>query len=204
MTHLPSEQSPVNKGNTLFPVFFRMENLQIVVIGGGAVGTEKVTAILTNSPDAKVRVVAPEIRTEIVELANQYKGLSFVYKTYESGDIEDADLVIAATCIPDLNKQVQADAKRLRILINVADTPELCDFYLSSVVRKGDLKIAISTNGKSPTFAKRLREIFTEVIPDNMDDVLQKLHDIRNQLKGNFEYKVQKMDEITKDILGRK
>jgi precorrin-2 dehydrogenase/sirohydrochlorin ferrochelatase len=204
MISQPSEQASVNKGNTLFPVFFRLENLQMVVIGGGAVGTEKVNAILTNAPDAKVRVVAPEIRSEIIELANQHKGLTFVYKSYETSDINDADLVIAATCIHELNKQVQVDAKQLRILINVADTPELCDFYLSSVVKKGDLKIAISTNGKSPTFAKRLRELFTDAIPDSMDEILQKLHEIRSTLKGNFEYKVQKMDEITKDILGRK
>lgn len=204
MTSQPSEQATVNKGNTLFPVFFRLENLQVVVIGGGAVGTEKVTAILSNSPEAKVRVVAPDIRSEIVELAKSHKGLSLDYKAYDISDIENADLIIAATCIHELNQQVQQDAKQLRILINVADTPDICDFYLSSVVRKGDLKIAISTNGKSPTFAKRLRELFTEVIPDNMDDVLQKLHEIRQQLKGNFEYKVQKMDEITKDILGRK
>jgi precorrin-2 dehydrogenase/sirohydrochlorin ferrochelatase len=145
------------KGNELFPVFFRMDKLQLVVIGGGAVGTEKVGAILKNSPRASVHVIAPEISREIVAWSKVHAGLKLSYKTYGSADIDGADLIIAATCIQELNATVQADAKQKKILINVADTPELCDFYLSSVVQKGDLKIAISTNGKSPTFAKRAR-----------------------------------------------
>lgn len=188
------------KGNELFPVFFRMDKLHVVVIGGGVVGTEKVGAILRNSPAASIRVVAPQISDEIVALAKTHSGLTLVNKSYEPKDIDGADLIIAATCIHVLNAQVQVDAKQKNILINVADTPELCDFYLGSVVQKGDLKIAISTNGKSPTFAKRMREMLEEAIPMNIDAVLQQLNQIRNKLKGDFEYKVQKMNEITKSM----
>lgn len=195
------EQTETNgKGNELFPVFFRLDKLQIVVIGGGAVGTEKVGAILKSSTAASICVVAPEISAEISAWSKQYTGVKLFYKAYEPEDLSGADLVIAATCIHTLNAQVQIDAKQKNILINVADTPQLCDFYLSSVVQKGDLKIAISTNGKSPTFAKRMREVLEEALPDSIDAILQQLNHIRNKLKGDFEYKVQKMNEITKSM----
>jgi precorrin-2 dehydrogenase / sirohydrochlorin ferrochelatase len=186
------------KGNELFPVFFRMDKLHLVVIGGGAVGTEKVSAILKNSPDASVHVIAPEINQEIVDLTKQHSGLKLFYKSYTLFDLEGAHLAVAATCIQTLNAQVHADAKQKGVLINVADTPDLCDFYLGSIVKKGDLKIAISTNGQSPTFAKRMRELLEDVLPDSIDAVLQQLNQIRNKLKGDFEFKVKKMDEITK------
>ncbi|WP_051081600.1 precorrin-2 dehydrogenase/sirohydrochlorin ferrochelatase family protein [Cytophaga aurantiaca] len=186
------------KENELFPVFFRMDKLHIVVIGGGAVGTEKVGAILKNSPAASIKVVAPEISQTIADWTEKHPGLKLIHKAYAPHDIEDADLIIAATCIHMLNAQVQIDAKQKGILINVADTPELCDFYLGSIVQKGALKIAISTNGQSPTFAKRMRELLEDVLPDSIDAILQQLNEIRNKLKGDFEYKVKKMDEITK------
>jgi precorrin-2 dehydrogenase/sirohydrochlorin ferrochelatase len=108
--------------------------------------------------------------------------------------------VIAATSFHEVNMQVYHACQSQGILINVADTPELCDFYLGSIVTKGDLKIAISTNGKSPTFAKRFRELLEENLPDSIDGILSKLSEIRNKLSGDFQSKVQKLDEIT-DIL---
>lgn len=194
--HIEKKQS--GKENELFPVFFRMDKLRLVVIGGGAVGTEKVGAILKNSPAASVNVVAPEISETIVALTEKHPGLTLSYKAYEPSDLAGADLVVAATCIHTLNAQVYQAAKQKGALINVADTPDLCDFYLGSIVQKGALKIAISTNGQSPTFAKRMRELLEEALPDSIDDILQQLNEIRNKLKGDFEYKVKKMDEITK------
>ncbi len=184
-------------GNLLFPVFFRLDKLQLLVVGGGAVGWEKVDAIFKNSENANVTLVAPEIRKEIVELAVRYSNLKLVYKPYDRSDLEGKDLVIVATCIHELNAQVQREAKASKVLCNVADTPESCDFYMCSVVKKGDLKIAISTNGKSPTFAKRVREMMEGIIPDNIEGVLNNLTKIREKLKGDFEYKVRRLDEIT-------
>src|SRR5690606_9260011 len=86
-------------------------------------------------------------------------------------------------------------------LLNVADTPELCDFYLSSIVKKGNLKIAISTNGKSPTIAKRLKETFSEVLPGELDEILDNMYKIRNRLNGNFEHKVKKLNELTRVLV---
>jgi precorrin-2 dehydrogenase/sirohydrochlorin ferrochelatase len=90
------------------------------------------------------------------------------------------------------------------ILVNVADTPDLCDFYLGSIVTKGDLKIAISTNGKSPTLSKRLREFFEDVLPENINDLILNLNEYRNSLKGSFAEKVEKLNQLTKSFTGKK
>lgn len=183
--------------NHLFPIFLKLEELHTLIVGGGAVGIEKLTAVLSNSPNALVTLVAPEIRPEIVALAQTNTQLKLRYKPFEPSDLDEKDLVIAATCLKEVNAQVKQAAKERKILANIADTPELCDFYLSSIVQKGDLKIAISTNGKSPTLAKRLREMFSGIIPEGIQNVLDNLKEVRDNLKGDFEYKVNKLNEIT-------
>lgn len=183
--------------NHLFPVFLKLDELQTLVVGGGAVGIEKLGAILANSPLANIRVVAPEIRDEIIELSKLYPNISLAYKAFEGKDLEGKDIVIAATCINEVNAQVKTEARKRKVLANIADTPDLCDFYLGSIVQKGDLKIAISTNGKSPTLAKRLREMFSEIIPEGIQELLDNLKTVRDSLKGDFEYKVKKLNEIT-------
>jgi len=85
--------------------------------------------------------------------------------------------------------------------VSLDKTPGLCDFYLGSIVRKGDLKIAISTNGKSPTFAKRMREYLEEAIPDNVQQLMNNLNALRNKLKGNFSDKVKMLNELTSSLL---
>lgn len=170
----------------------------MLIVGGGYVGLEKLTALLGNSPDARITLVAPEIRDEIHELARQYPKLQLIQESYHEVHLSNKDLVIAGTNDKAVNQQVQVDCKRHRILVNVADTPDLCDFYLSSVVKKGDLKIAISTNGKSPTFAKRFREVLEDILPDSLQETLDNLTAIRQQLKGDFVQKMEKLNEITK------
>ncbi|MFN3849337.1 MAG: bifunctional precorrin-2 dehydrogenase/sirohydrochlorin ferrochelatase [Spirosomataceae bacterium] len=183
--------------NNLFPIFVKIENLQTLVVGGGNVGLEKLEALLRNSPEAHITLVAPMIREEIEELSKSHH-LTLIYERYNPSFLENKDLVIVGTDDKAVNKQVQEDCKARKILVNVADTPDLCDFYLSSVVKKGDLKIAISTNGKSPTFAKRFREILEDILPDSLQETLDNLQAIRNKLKGDFQDKVEKLNEITK------
>ncbi len=185
-------------GNMLYPVFFRLDKLRILVVGGGFVGLEKITSIFKNSPNANVTLVAPEIRPEILTLAKENICLTLFYKPFEISDLDNIDLVIVATANHTLNLEVRQATKERRILTNVADTPEECDFYLGSVIKKGDLKIGISTNGKSPTFAKRFREVLEEILPDSLQGVLENLKEIREKLKGDFEEKVNKLNEITK------
>lgn len=184
--------------NSLFPIFIKLEQLHLLIVGGGYVGLEKLTAVLANSPQTHVTLIAPEIREEIRELAALYPLVELIQKRYETSDLENKDLVIVGTNDKNVNIQAQQDCKNRRILVNVADTPDLCDFYLSSVVKKGDLKIAISTNGKSPTFAKRFREVLEEILPDSLQETLDNLQQIRNKLKGDFQEKLEKLNEITK------
>ena len=92
-------------------------------------------------------------------------------------------------------------AAQRKILVNVADTPDLCDFYLGSIVQKGSLKIAISTNGKSPTAAKRIKEVLHDALPGELDEVIDNLQKVRNRLNGNFEAKVKKLNSITKVLV---
>lgn len=183
--------------NTLFPIFVKADQLHTLIVGGGYVGLEKATALLGNSPDAQVTLVAPEIRAELYDLATRHAGLRLVVALYENSFLAEKELVIVGTNDKAVNRQVQQDCKIRRILVNVADTPDLCDFYLSSVVKKGDLKIAISTNGKSPTFAKRFREVLEEILPDSLQETLDNLTLIRNRLKGDFVQKMERLNEIT-------
>ncbi len=184
-------------GNLLFPVFLKIEHLKVLVVGGGFVGWEKANALLSNCPHASVLLVAPEIRSEITDMAQTYPNLQLRYECYNKALLDEVDLVIAATNFKAVNQQINADARACKMLVNVADTPHLCDFYLSSIVKKGDLKIAISTNGKSPTFAKRFRETLEEILPESIQEILDNLQGIRNKLKGDFVQKLNKLNEIT-------
>lgn len=185
------------EGNQLFPVFLKLNQLHTVIIGAGPVGLEKMTAVLTQSEQAKITVIAEEICEEVKAIAERLPQVNLFNKSYAASDLEQADLVIAATNNNLLNEDIRRDAHLLKLLINVADKPALCDFYLGSIVKKGDLKIAISTNGKSPTIAKRLKELFNESLPAELDITLQQMSKFRNTLEGDFNSKVKKLNEVS-------
>ncbi len=183
--------------NHLYPVFLKVHELNILLVGGGFVGTEKLSFLLKSSPMAQVTVVAKAFNPEFLELARTAHHVTMIEDAYHEKYLGGKHLVIAATNFPEINRQIRDEAKERFILVNVADTPALCDFYLGGIVTKGNLKIAISTNGKSPTAAKRLRELFEEVLPEEIDDLLENLNAYRATLKGDFEYKVKAMNEVT-------
>lgn len=188
----------MREGNVLFPVFLRLDKLQVLIVGAGEVGWEKLSMMYRHSGNAHITIVAPEVKSEIQELVSSHTDeIRIIKKKFSEDDLKGKDIVIIATADHDLNVAVWEKAKQMKVLTNVADTPELCDFYLSSVVKKGDLKIAISSNGKSPTLTKRIRELLEDVLPEEVDDLLARLSEIRKELKGDFESKVKKLDEIT-------
>ena len=197
-------QTPKNtNANPLYPIFLKLHQLQLLIVGAGEVGYEKLSFILKSSPDADITMVAPWISPKVEDLLKEKTGhkVKILKRAFEGNDIEGKDLVIAATNIRSLNEEVQRIAKTKKVLVNVADTPELCDFYLGSIVTRGNLKVAISTNGTSPTFAKRFRQLLEDILPQNIDSLLQNLKVFRNRLKGNFEYKVNKLNELTEGLL---
>ncbi|MEO1097701.1 MAG: bifunctional precorrin-2 dehydrogenase/sirohydrochlorin ferrochelatase [Bacteroidota bacterium] len=191
------------EGNVLFPVFLKLDRLHTLLVGGGYVGLEKLEAILRNSPEAKVTICAKEVLQEkILTLAESHPHISIIARPYEKKFLKGKDVVIMATDSRDLHEKIKIHCRKRHILANVADTPDLCDFYLGSVVKKGDLKIAISSNGKSPTITKRIREYLEEAIPDDIQILLDKMKEIRDQLKGDFEYKVKELNRMTKSWNG--
>ena len=199
MNLLSKINNEVNRGagNQLFPVFLKLNELKVLVIGAGNTGMEKLGAVLGNSPETDVTIVAEKFLPSVIDLIGQYPQLTFRFKRFEAADLDGQDLVIVATGDNVLNAEIRNLTRERRILINVADKPELCDFYLGSIVKKGDLKIGISTNGKSPTIAKRLKEVFQNNLPDELDATLQQMNTLRNTLNGDFSHKVNELNKAT-------
>lgn len=192
--------------NQLFPVFLKLNNpnLHTLIVGGGNVGLEKLTAVLNNSPGATITLVAPSILPEIIEIADSNPRLTLVFQYFAESDLEGKDVVIVATDNKSENERIYHLGRQKHLLVNVADTPELCDFYLSSIVQKGNLKVAISTNGLSPTMAKRLKEVLNEALPEDLETALHQLNEVREMLRGDFAYKVKELNRITQTLISEK
>ena len=186
--------------NNLYPVFLKTSNLHVLIVGGGYVAEEKLTFLTKSSPDAKVTMVSPMFREATRQLAANFN-VELIIDTYHEKYLKGKHMVVATTDVPEVNVQVYNDCRALDKLVNVADNPPYCDFYMGGIVTKGNVKIAISTNGKSPTTAKRLRQFFEDVIPEDITKMVQNLNDYRKTIKGDFEQKVTKMNEITQKLV---
>jgi len=188
--------------NQLYPIFLKVTDLEVLVVGGGFVALEKISFMLKSSPEAKITMISPMYRPETIERADAANNVTRITGKYSRRYLKGKHIVIATTDVPVVNLKVYNDCKKRSILVNLADNPPYCDFYMGGIVTKGNVKIAISTNGKSPTMAKRLRQFFEVVLPDNIDDLSEYLNKYRDTIKGNFEEKVEKMNEFTKKLVG--
>ncbi len=138
-----------------YPVNLNIYNQNCLVVGGGGVACRKVKTLIDCG--AVVTVVSPEARESIESMAESGR-ITLIRREYRSGDLEGKFMVIGATSDMPLNRRISADAQKRNMLCNIADVPEACNFILPAVVRRGDLIIAVSTSGKSPAFAKKLRQ----------------------------------------------
>ena len=186
--------------NNLYPIFLKASQLEFLIVGGGFVAEEKLHFLTKSSPDAKVTMVSPMFRDQTLKLAKRHS-VTLIEDRYNANYLYGKHMVIATTDKPKVNLQVYADCRKLNTLVNVADNPPLCDFYMGGIVTKGHVKVAISTNGKSPTTAKRLRQFFEEVLPDDINKMVENLNEFRKTIKGDFEEKVDKMNEITQKLI---
>jgi len=186
--------------NNLYPVFLKAKQLKVLIIGGGYVAEEKLRFLLKSSPDANVTMVSPMYREGTITVANTGK-VNRITDHYNASYLKGHQIIIATADVPGVNVKVYKDCRAQDKLVNVADNPPYCDFYMGGIVTKGNVKVAISTNGKSPTTAKRLRQFFEDVIPDNIDDLVQNLNVYRKTIKGDFEQKVEKLNEFTKGLV---
>src|ERR1700722_18053790 len=185
------------KENKLFPVFLKLEKFRVLVVGGGKVAWEKVRAILQNSPATQITLVSITVKDEIIKLSKQHPNLIIHQRPFATTDLNDKDFIMVAVNKRELSLEIKLEAEKRRIITNVADTPEQCDFYLGSIVQKGNVKIAVSTNGKSPTIAKRIREVFEEKFPNDINHSIDNLSAFREYLSGDFTQKVKELNEIT-------
>ena len=140
---------------SLFPAFLKLDGRLAVVVGGGNIAESKIPGLL--QAGAQVCVVAPRVSAKVGEWV-QENAVEWRAKGFEGEDLVGAFLVVAATSIRDLNAAVFQEAEKRNILCNAVDDIENCHFYYGSIVQRGDLQIAISTNGKSPALAQRLRK----------------------------------------------
>jgi precorrin-2 dehydrogenase/sirohydrochlorin ferrochelatase len=144
---------------TLFPAFLKLKDRPVLVVGGGAIAASKIPALL--EAGARVTVVAPKLSPTLVEWVRD-RVINWLPKPFEGDDLLGMFVVIAATSLHGVNESVFLEAEQRHILCNAVDDIDHCHFYYGAIVQRGDLQIAISTNGKSPALAQRLRKELEE------------------------------------------
>ncbi len=164
---------------TLFPIFLKLANRRCLVVGAGRIAEEKIGGLL--SAGAEIHVVAPEATPRIRALARKKK-LRWDARPFKPADLKGVFLVVAATSSPALHKKIYSEARHRRVLCNVVDDPPHCDFYYGSVVRRGALQIAISTAGKSPALAQRIRKTLEKQFGPEYQDWINALGEARDKL----------------------
>ena len=162
-----------------YPVNLDVNHRNCLVVGGGRVGTRKVRTLLACG--ARVTVISPEVTPELEALAEQGR-IQWHRRNYRTSDLDDTFLVIGASDDQRLNRNIHQDAEMARRLCNIADQPDLCNFILPAIVRQGDLMIAISTGGKSPAFAKHMRQQLENHFGPEYGAFLKLMGAIRNRL----------------------
>ena len=164
-----------------YPIYFNLQGRSAVVVGGGAVAERKVTALL--EAEARVTVVSPELTSQLKALAGAGR-LTWIARAYQHGDLAGAVLAISATNDAVVNEQVWGEATTRAILINVVDDPQHLNFITPAVVRRGDLAVAISTGGKAPALAARLRQQLEQVIGDEYGQFVELAGELRDSLSA--------------------
>jgi precorrin-2 dehydrogenase/sirohydrochlorin ferrochelatase len=164
---------------SLFPIFLKLANRPCIVIGAGHLAESKIESLQV--ANARITVIAPAASDRIVAMAASGE-ITWHQREYAPGDLSGQFLAVAATNIPAVNRAVFAEAESSGILINAVDDPPFCDFYFPSVVRRGDLQIAISTSGQSPALAQRLRKEINDLLPLDSGDWLAELGNLRREI----------------------
>lgn len=164
---------------SLFPIFLKLTARPCLVIGAGHLAESKIESLL--AAQAHVTVIALQANTRILDLAAA-GDIHLHQRPYTQGDLAGSFLAVAATDDPAVNRAVFAEAEAAGILINAVDDPPFCDFYFPSVVRRGDLQIAISTAGHSPALAQRLRKEINAILPLDAGDWLNELGNLRREV----------------------
>ena len=171
-----------------FPAFIKVDKAKVLIVGGGKIAGDKLKHMLDFTKN--ISIIAP-IFSESVKSMCSDNLLDCKKRSYENGDIDGFDIVIVAVDDLSLQKSIYEEAKNKGVLCNAVDSAEYCDFIFPSYIKKGDLTVAISTSGASPSIAKYLRQFLTQIIPDNIATFLKEARELRSTLpKGKERMKL--------------
>jgi len=164
---------------SLFPIFLKLAARPCIVIGAGHLAESKIESL--QAANAQITVIAPEASERIQSLAAAGE-IQYHRRPYAEGDLTGSFLVVAATNVPAVNRAVFQEATEKGVLCNAVDDPPFCDFYFPSVVRRGDLQIAISTAGASPALAQKIRKDINAQLPLDAGEWLAELGNLRREV----------------------
>lgn len=185
-----------------FPLFVDLKDKKCIVVGGGKVASRKIEML--NHYSGQIVVISPEI-TQSISILNESGKLRHISRFYESSDIKDAFMIIAATSDESVNELIYNDAVNNGVLVNVVDDPKRCTFFFPSLVKRGDLVIGVSTSGSYPALSKHIRKKLDTIIDDNInEEVISLLKEFRERVKleiQNAELKASILSKIIEETL---
>jgi len=170
--------------NPLYPIFLKLDNKKVLIIGGGLIALQKLKGLLNT--EAKITIIAPHIIDEIKDARGEFpniRKIEFIERDYAYGDELSAFMVIAATDNPEINNMIATRCRDQMILANSVDQPEFCDFYVPSIIESGSIKVAISTNGKAPSVARKLREDLSSLIEERYKNLVEIVNEFRLKIQ---------------------
>ncbi len=162
-----------------FPAFIKLDNLKVLIVGGGYIASEKLEHMLDFTKD--ISVIAPKLSESMKDMIEQ-NDLPYKNRVYEKNDIDGFGIVIVAVDDISVQKAIFEEAGEKGILCNSVDSVDYCDFIFPSYIKKGDLTIAVSTSGASPAVAKHLRRFLERIIPDSIVEFLVELKGYRSTM----------------------
>jgi len=181
-----------NNNSIYFPLLLNIKNYPCLVVGGGKVALRKVTSLLNFR--IKSTVLAPKICQPLLELQRKRK-IKVIKKVYSKEYLNKFGIVFCATDNPNINKMVRNDCTKKNILLNVADIPELCDFILPAIIKRGDLTISVSSQGVAPFYAAELRKKLDHIFPSYYEDIIELAGDFRKLVLSDRKLKSVKVRE---------
>jgi precorrin-2 dehydrogenase len=183
----------------LFPIFLKLNGRRALVVGGGKIAALRAQQLIRSG--ALVTVVAPKVNAEIAGLAKA-GAVDLIRRRFERGDLMNSYfIVIGATDDPEVQQAVSKEAERRGVLCNVVDKAALSNFYTPAVVKRGNLKIAISTSGRSPLWARRLRQYLEDAIPENAADLTETMGLLRSRLRSEIPGDLKRQKKLAGDFI---
>ena len=164
-----------------FPIYLEMSGRRCLVIGGGAVAERKIAGLI--AVGAALTVISPDI-TETIARWSKEKSVDFIARRYQAGDLADCEIAFVATDEPELSELIFNEGRKLGVWVNAADDPAHCDFILPSVLRRGDLTVAVSTGGTSPALARTIREELELYFTDEYEQLAKLAEEVRVELRA--------------------